>query len=158
MRTISWLREKTIEHSILDDTSVGPKPDQAKIIAARATGSRKAWKSKTREAQRNLTTILGPNIQVPDNLDAMNPAIMDTPLDIRSPNIKPAGEKTEPPKGLVQELHDLGFKETNIRDSPDDTDISTETLNKKIRLGNQKTPMEGVEMRKSDELKFEVLD
>ena len=40
------VKAQKLEQTILDETSIGPRPDHAKLLASRATGSKTAWHKK----------------------------------------------------------------------------------------------------------------
>ena len=54
-------KTKKVDQVIMDETSIKPRPDFAKIIAACAAGSKAAWRAKTSEQQKQLQSMFAPN-------------------------------------------------------------------------------------------------
>ena len=57
-------KEDKLDQVILEETSIKPNPDFTKIIAARAAGSRTAWKTKSSGEQKNPKSISAPSPSV----------------------------------------------------------------------------------------------
>ena len=50
-----------LDQLLLDETSIKPKPDIPKIVAARAAGRKTAWKSKTAHQKQQLASMFAQN-------------------------------------------------------------------------------------------------
>ena len=160
------IKAQKLEQTILDETGIGPKPDHAKLLASRATGSKTAWHKKSKEEQNKLSSMFGPTVRETREVKNLKP--IETGIkpsenklsDLRkevSETTKQVSEsevnETPVPRDMVKELTDLGFKVTHPADHGK---ISSEA--KRAKIDTSAEPSDTVQIRDLDKLKFDILD
>ena len=88
---------------IMDEASIKPKPDYAKIVAARASGSKGAWKAKTSNEQKQLRSMFAPTPRgtgTSENILTKSDVLVKNDGKPKSPkrNLQPLGNKIPEPK------------------------------------------------------------
>ena len=61
----------------MEEASIKPNPDFTKIIAARAAGSRTAWKLKTAGEQKELKSMFAPSPNMSNSLNKFGKSKFD---------------------------------------------------------------------------------